>query len=151
MQDRDVDNGLKNPVPNMITSYRDHMIMWAKDVGRSVDYLECGPISRRTRSVISVIAGVQSSPLILAVEPRISLGVICLGAISLQPSLPEADPVNFAPRLKVPVLMLNATFRLLLPNGDFTRADIQAARDPYRTQTPRRLRDITLDSPQRDD
>ena len=27
----------------MTTSYRDHMIMWAKDVGRSVDYLESRP------------------------------------------------------------------------------------------------------------
>ena len=36
--------------------------------------------------------------------------MICMGGINLQPSLPEADTVNFAPRMTVPVLMLNGRF-----------------------------------------
>ena len=48
------DDSVKTATPNMSTSYRDHMVMWAKDVGRSVDYLESAPISRRTRSDTSV-------------------------------------------------------------------------------------------------
>jgi hypothetical protein len=46
-----------------------------------------------------------------------SLGVISLGAFNLQPSLPEADPVNFAPRVKVPVLMLNGRFDFYGPTA----------------------------------
>ena len=33
-------DGLKSDISDMSAAWRDHMIMWAKDVGRSVDYLE---------------------------------------------------------------------------------------------------------------
>jgi hypothetical protein len=49
----------------------------------------------------------KGSAIVLAVEPRISIGIIASGNFYLQPSLPEVDPVNFAPRVKIPVLMLN--------------------------------------------
>jgi eukaryotic-like serine/threonine-protein kinase len=54
---------------------------------------------------------------VLAVEPRISLAVIYVGGLYLQPSLPEADPVNFAPRVKAPVLMLNGRFDFFFPTA----------------------------------
>jgi hypothetical protein len=41
----------------------------------------------------------------------------CLGGFSLQASLPEADPVNFAPRVRVPVLMLNGRFDFVSPTA----------------------------------
>lgn len=47
--------------------------------------------------MLGLISGAGLAPLLLAVEPRLSLGFICLGAFSLQPSLPEASAVNFAP------------------------------------------------------
>ena len=111
-------DGLKDVTPNMTASYRDHMIMWAKDVGRSVDYLESRPdIAKDKIGFLGFSWGAELAPLLLAVEPRISLGLICLGAFNLQPSLPEADPVNFAPRVKVPVLMLNGRFDYLDPTA----------------------------------
>jgi alpha-beta hydrolase superfamily lysophospholipase len=55
------------------------------------------------------------APVFLAVEKRIKLGVIYMGGIYLQPSRPEADTVNFAPRVKVPVLMLNGKFDNFYP------------------------------------
>jgi len=94
------------------------MVMWAKDVGRSVDYLESrADIAKDKIGYLGYSWGAEVAPLVLAVEPRISLGVICLGAFSLQPSLPEADPVNFAPRVKVPVLMLNGRFDFFSPTA----------------------------------
>ena len=102
----------------MTASYRDHMIMWAKDVGRSVDYLESRPdIAKDKIGFIGYSWGAELAPLFLAVEPRISLGVIYVGGFNLQPSLPEADPVNFAPRVKVPVLMLNGRFDFFFPTA----------------------------------
>ena len=102
----------------MTASYRDHMVMWAKDVGRSVDYLESRPdIAREKIGLFGYSWGAEVAPLLLAVEPRLSLGLICLGAFSLQPSLPEADPVNFAPRVKVPVLMLNGRYDFFGPTA----------------------------------
>ncbi len=111
-------DGLKDMTPNMAASYRDHMVMWAKDVGRSVDYLESRPdIAKDKIGYIGYSWGAEIAPLILAVEPRISLGLICLGAFNLQPSLPEADPVNFAPHVKVPILMLNGRFDFFGPTA----------------------------------
>ena len=110
-------DGLKE-TPNMTATYRDHMVMWAKDVGRSVDYLESrADIAKDKIGFIGYSWGAEVAPLVLAVEPRISLGLICLGAFNLQPSLPEADPVNFAPRVKVPVLMLNGRFDFFGPTA----------------------------------
>jgi eukaryotic-like serine/threonine-protein kinase len=109
-------DGLKDMTPNMTASYRDHMVMWAKDVGRSVDYLESRPdIAREKIGLFGFSWGAELAPLLLAVEPRISLGLICLGAFNLQPSLPEADPVNFTPRVKIPVLMLNGRYDFYAP------------------------------------
>jgi eukaryotic-like serine/threonine-protein kinase len=111
-------DGLKEMTPNMTTSYRDHMIMWAKDVGRSVDYLESRrDIAKDKIGYLGFSWGAELTPLVLAVEPRISLGLVCLGAFNLQPSLPEADPLNFAPRVKVPVLMLNGRFDFYGPTA----------------------------------
>jgi dienelactone hydrolase len=111
-------DGLKEMTPNMTANYRDHMVMWAKDVGRSVDYLESrADIARDKIGFLGFSWGAEVAPIMLAAEPRISLGLICLGAINLQASLPEADPVNFAPRVKIPVLMLNGRFDFFGPTA----------------------------------
>jgi dienelactone hydrolase len=111
-------DGLKDMTPNMTASYRDHAVMWAKDVGRSVDYLEGRrDVAKDKIGFFGYSWGAELAPLVLAVEPRMSLGVISLGAFSLQPSLPEADPVNFAPRVKVPVLMLNGRYDFYGPTA----------------------------------
>ena len=94
------------------------MIMWAKDVGRSVDYLESRPdIAKDKIGFMGLSWGAELAPLFLAVEPRISLGRDLSRGFNLQPSLPEADPVNFAPRVKVPVLMLNGRFDFFCPTA----------------------------------
>ena len=109
-------DGLKNNTPDMTAGFRDHMIMWSKDVGRSVDYLESrSDIAKDRIGYIGLSAGAQLAPVFLAIEPRISLGVIYMGGINLQPSLPEADTINFAPRVRQPVLMLNGRFDNYFP------------------------------------
>lgn len=102
--------------PNMTSVWRDHMIMWSKDVGRSIDYLESRPdIAKDRIGYIGFSWGAGMAPLFLGVEPRISLAILTVGGFYLQPSLPEADPVNFAPHVKVPVLMLNGRFDFFFP------------------------------------
>ena len=102
----------------MTATYRDHVIMWAKDLGRSVDYLESrADVAKDRIGYLGWSWGAELAPLMLAVEPRLSLGFICLGAFSFQPSLPEADPVNFAPWVKVPVLVLNGRFDYFAPTA----------------------------------
>ena len=94
------------------------MIMWAKDVGRSVDYLERRPdIAKDKIGHFGFSWGAEMAPVFLALEPRFSLGLDLSWRFSLQPSLPEADPVNFAPRVRVPVLMLNGRFDFFGPTA----------------------------------
>ena len=101
-------DAVTSDLPNMTAACRDHMIMWSKDVGRSVDYLESrSDIAKGRIGFIGLSSGATLAPVFLAMEPRISLGVLHMGGFYLQPSLPEADTVNFAPRVKVPVLMPN--------------------------------------------
>ena len=109
-------DGLKNNTPDMTAGYRDHMIMWSKDVGRSVDYLESrSDIAKDKIGYIGLSAGAQLAPVFLAIERRMKLGVIFMGGLNMQPSLPEAETVNFAPRVTVPVLMLSGRFDYYYP------------------------------------
>ncbi len=102
--------------PNMTAMWRDHMVMWSKDVGRSIDYLHSRPdIDKAKIGYIGYSWGAGMAPLFLAVEPRISLALLNVGGFYLQASLPEADPVNFASRVKIPVVMLNGKYDFFFP------------------------------------
>jgi dienelactone hydrolase len=111
-------DSVKSDYPNTTRTYRDHMIMWAKDVTRSLDYLHGRPdIAKDKIGYIGLSWGGMVAPVVLAVEARLSLAVIYCGGFPLQPSLPEADPVNFAPYVKVPVLMLNGRYDYFFPTA----------------------------------
>ena len=111
-------DSVTSDTPNMSATYRDHVIMWSKDVGRSVDYLESrSDIAKGKIGFIGLSSGASLAPVFLAIEPRLSLGVIYMGGLYLQPSLPDADTLNFAPRVKVPVLMLNGLFDYFYPTA----------------------------------
>jgi eukaryotic-like serine/threonine-protein kinase len=109
---------IKSDYPTVTTLWRDHMVMWTKDLGRSVDYLERRPdIVKDKIGFIGLSTGAQLAPVFLAIEPRISLGVIYMGGLPMQASLPEAEPANFAPRVKAPVLMLNGRYDYFFPTA----------------------------------
>ena len=102
--------------PNTTAVWRDHMVMWSKDVGRSIDYLHTRPdIDKDRIGYMGYSWGAAMAPLFLAVEPRLSLALLNVGGFYLQAALPEADPVNFASRVKIPVLMLNGRFDFFFP------------------------------------
>jgi hypothetical protein len=109
-------DGLKADIPDTTTVWRDHVIMWSKDMGRSIDYLESrADIAKGKIGHIALSS--DCTPLTLAVEPRISLAVIYCGGFARQESLPEVDPLNFAPLVKVPVLMLNGRYDYYYPTA----------------------------------
>ena len=111
-------DGLKSDISDVSAGWRDHMIMWSKDVGRSVDYLESrSDVAKNRIGYMGVSWGGELAPLFLAVEPRISLAVLHIAGFNRQPALPEADPVNFAPLVKVPVLMLNGRYDFFYPTA----------------------------------
>jgi pimeloyl-ACP methyl ester carboxylesterase len=53
--------------------------------------------------------------IIPAVEPRIKVCVLALGGLDFQRSLSEVYIVNFLPRVKQPVLMLNGRYDFFFP------------------------------------
>lgn len=107
---------LVSDYPNMTTAFRDHVIYWAKDVRRTVDYLESRPdIDRGRLAYMGVSWGATMAPMYLAVEPRFKAAVLLVGGFYVQRAKPEVEAINFAPRVKVPVLMLNGRFDFFLP------------------------------------
>ena len=107
---------ISSDLPNTTAVWRDHVVMWSKDVGRSLDYLHTRPdIAKDKIGYMGYSWGAAMGPLFLAVEPRLSLGLLNVGGFYLQAALPEADPVNFASRVKIPVLMLNGRFDFFFP------------------------------------
>ncbi len=107
---------LKSDYPNTSVSYRDHVIAWSKDLGRSIDYLETRPeIDPNKLAFEGISWGAELGPLLTAVEGRIKVCVLIVGGFCFQKSLPEVEQINFAPRVKVPVLMLNGRYDFFFP------------------------------------
>jgi dienelactone hydrolase len=95
---------------------RDETIQQAKDLRRSVDYLETRPdIDKGRLAYYGISWGAIEGPIMLAVENRFKAAVFAAGGCDEEKVLPEADPMNFAPRVKVPVLMINGRYDFELP------------------------------------
>jgi serine/threonine protein kinase/formylglycine-generating enzyme required for sulfatase activity/predicted esterase len=101
-------------VPSSV--WRDHVIQWSKDLGRSIDYLETrDDIDREKLAYFGVSRGAAMGAVLPAVESRIKAAVLIVGGFYLARARPEVDQVNFASRVTAPVLMLNARYDFILP------------------------------------
>ena len=90
------------------SALRDLMIQQVKDVGRSIDYLRTRPdIAGDRLAYVGVSMGATLAPIVLAVDRRFATAVLWSGGLPMTTRLPENDPVNFAPRVALPLLMLN--------------------------------------------
>ncbi len=106
-------DGLKpgGPSGNPPALWRDHMVMWSKDLGRSLDYLEGRNDLDRTKwAFYGFSLGGGVGPVLLATEGRFKAAILSSGGHWYQRALPEADGFNSAPRIKLPVLMLNGRY-----------------------------------------
>ena len=114
----------RNPNPSMMTSswpemtraYRDLVVQQTNDARRSVDYLQSRTdIEHDALAYYGFSWGARQGSIVLALEPRLKAGVLLVGGFSAVKGPPEADPFNFAPRVSVPVLMLNARDENIYP------------------------------------
>ncbi|HEU5181047.1 MAG TPA: protein kinase [Candidatus Polarisedimenticolia bacterium] len=95
---------------------RDLTIEWSKDIGRSLDYLESRPDIDKTRlAFYGLSMGAVMGPIVGAVEPRLRTLVLVGGGLSSGEEPPEVDPFNFAPHVRIPVLMINGSHDFLFP------------------------------------
>ncbi len=107
---------VKSDYPNETAAWRDHMVMWSKDLRRSIDYLESrDDLARYNVAFLGFSWGAALGPMLAALEPRLKVAVLLVGGFYLQKALPEADVINFAPQVTIPVLMLNGKYDFFYP------------------------------------
>ena len=96
---------------------RDQTIEQAKDLRRSVDYLETrSEIDPNRLAYYGFSWGAVQGSIFTALESRFKVAIFVDGGLPVRWILrAEVDPVNFAPRVKIPVLMINGRYDFLLP------------------------------------
>jgi eukaryotic-like serine/threonine-protein kinase len=100
----------KIPPPTSAIAGRDLTVMLVKDLSRSIDYLETRPEIRKNQlGYYGASMGAYYGPF-LALESRVKTAVLADGSFPSWRPRPEADPINFAPRVNIPVLMINGRY-----------------------------------------
>ena len=104
--------------------YRDHVVMWGKDFRRSVDYLVTRPdIDSARLAYFGISWGGELGGIMPAIEPRLKAVVLNVAGLGMERARPEADVLNFLPRIHQPVIMLNAKYDHFFP--------IETAQKPF--------------------
>jgi dienelactone hydrolase len=89
------------------TARRDLLLAWSKDLGRTLDYLETRrDIARESFVFYGFSLGATYAPVLCAMEPRLKSCILVGGGLTARKLPPEANPVNFVPRVTMPVLMI---------------------------------------------
>jgi len=85
---------------------------WRSDLGRALDYLETRTdVDAKHIGYIGLSFGSSAALPLLATEPRLKAAVLVAGGIPPQNNYPPmVDPLNYASRIKMPVLMFNGRF-----------------------------------------
>jgi len=117
-------DGMESDVASDTGVWRDHVIMWAKDASRALDYAQTRPdLDHEKVAYYKYSWGAEMGGLIPAVDPRIKVCVLALGGLDYHRSLPEVDTINFVSRVKQPVLMLNGRYDFFFP--------LESTQDPF--------------------
>lgn len=109
-------DSLKGDYGDTTMFYRNHVVMWANDLNRSVDYLATRKDIDITRiGYFGISWGATLGAIMIAVEPRIKAAVLYVAGLPIERARPEVDQINFLPRVKVPVIMLNGKYDHFFP------------------------------------
>jgi serine/threonine protein kinase/predicted esterase len=109
-------DGLDSDIPAPTGFYRDHVIEWSKDLGRSIDYLETRKdIDTGKLAFYGASWGAAMGMILPAMEPRLKANVLLVGGFLMQKPLPEVDQINFVSHVTIPTLMLNGRYDFFLP------------------------------------
>jgi eukaryotic-like serine/threonine-protein kinase len=103
------------PEPGTIAE-RDETVQQADDFRRSIDYLQTrDDIDHEKLGFFAISWGGLLFPIMAGQEPRLKAIAVWSGGCDSSKVLPEADPMNFAPRVKAPVLMINGRYDFVFP------------------------------------
>ena len=109
-------DGLLSSIPNESISYRDHVITWGRELQLTVDYLQTREdIDSNNLAYMGWSWGGRLGSIMVAIENRFKTGLLIVGGMRVQNKKPEVDPLNFLPRIKIPILMLNGRYDHFFP------------------------------------
>jgi dienelactone hydrolase len=95
------------------TTWMQQVVM---DARRTLDYLETrADIDSSRLTYFGISWGARLAPITIALDSRIKAGMLLMGGLGSTAPAPEADPFNFAPRVHVPILMLNGDEDFIFP------------------------------------
>jgi dienelactone hydrolase/predicted Ser/Thr protein kinase len=107
---------LQSDHPTPTALYRDHVIMWSKELRRTVDYIETRHDLDASRIAYYGFSwGGALGALLPALEPRLKVLVLDSGGLYAEKTLPEVDQINFASRIRIPVLMVGGRYDQFFP------------------------------------
>ncbi len=107
---------LSSDLPDETAFYKDHVVMWVKEFGRTIDYLETRQdIEADKLGYLGWSWGGFMGGIIPAVEQRIKAIVLNVGGMAMNRALPEVDQLNYLPRVTQPILMLNGKHDMFFP------------------------------------
>ncbi|MEO7520674.1 MAG: SUMF1/EgtB/PvdO family nonheme iron enzyme, partial [Gemmatimonas sp.] len=95
---------------------RDLLIRRTKEMRRAIDYaLSRGDVDSTRIAYLGASWGARIGGTAIAVEPRFRVAVLYVAGLGMENYRPEVDPVNFLPRIRVPVLMLSGKYDSVFP------------------------------------
>jgi hypothetical protein len=107
----------RGPTPGILprNQMRDRSVRWSMDLGRTVDYMATRPdLDTRKLGFYGVSIGATEGPRLVTVDGRFKTLVMSSGGLYPNPP-PETDAWTFAPRVRIPVLMLNGRNDFIVP------------------------------------
>ena len=100
-----------------LRALRQRIVEWRQDLGRTLDYLQARGDIDMTRVGYYGRSFGASMPLpLLALESRLKLAILHSGGFTYRGLPAEADAVNYASRIRIPVLMLNGRHDYVHPS-----------------------------------
>ncbi|HXW07148.1 MAG TPA: protein kinase [Vicinamibacterales bacterium] len=109
-------DGMQTYFPDTSIRYRDRVIQWAKDLGRSIDYLDTRPeIDHDALAYYGFSWGGCMGAILPAVENRLKVSILMGPGLYLEAARPEVDQINFAPRVTIPTLILDGRDDFVFP------------------------------------
>jgi predicted Ser/Thr protein kinase/predicted esterase len=109
-------DGLVSSIPDESNSYKEHVLQWAKDLGRSLDYLESrSDIDSEKLAYYGFSWGGRLGGIMMAVGGRFKTAILYVAGFRFQKQKPEVDPFHFVSRVGIPVLMLNGRYDSSFP------------------------------------
>jgi pimeloyl-ACP methyl ester carboxylesterase len=110
---------------------RDRLILESRDFRRSIDYLISRPDVDRDRLGVFGISRAFLLPLLAVGEQRLkAAALVSVGLLPYRDLLPEEDTFNFAPRFRVPTLMVCGRSDFIFPLETSVRPMFRLLRAP---------------------